>query len=558
MRKYILAADNDSDKGREKTAGIARKLLQTAIRTPSCSACFQEHVWPMIAKDDALVEVFLDEMVKLALETGPDMEQVAVIASIAAVMGNMTVRGKIIARLRKVLNRSSLRPTRNLIDNPVWDEVRILLRMCLESSFDSRAQSQMFLPELFHVITMLVHSGSYVVSACVHNLLINTVHSLCTTFPLPETRIGKLKTVLLGLTEPKVELLFDLRRFTSQDDSLKKGSHQADTALFSHLEAITNLLQSIIDLSAPSIGLANTWRCRWMSLVASTAFQSNPAIQPKAFTIMGCLASENVDDDLLYQVLVSLRTGVNRFIDEGDSELLIAIVTTLTKMVSKVSSTSRYVLHLFWLSISLVRLAPPAVYGSATSLLEAVLRALATPGAFKGGQMASVLLQGRDATEAVLSEVDDIFGVQLTAHNFHIGLSVSLMKGLTEPITRAATLRVLASLLEITAFSASENNRFPTDVTVLPYLVLLATRTTNLDERRELLWLAGLSSQIGVSSSPDVLSLVQIDHVEDNYLLLNAVLVITNFASFEDIVQQQTLQFLLRIMTQNPSVLVLL
>ncbi len=46
--------------------------------------------------------------------------------------------------------------------------------------------------------------------------------------------------------------------------------------------------------------------------MASTAFQNNPAIQPRAFTVMGCLAREEVDDDLLYQVLVALRNSIGR------------------------------------------------------------------------------------------------------------------------------------------------------------------------------------------------------------------------------------------------------
>ena len=553
-----MASENDSERGRETAAAIARKLIETAIRAPINSACFQEHAWLVIAKDDALVEIFLDEMVKVALEHGPGTEQAIAVASIAASIGTLTIRGKIIARLRKVLNRSSLRPTRSLIDNAIWDEIVVLLRMCLEVSFNNRGQSQLFLPELFHIITMTVHCGSSITSACVHSLLINTVHSLCATFPLTEARLTKLKTVLISLTEPKVELLFDLRRVAGRDTSPLYGSKSPDAAMFSHLEAITILLQTIVELGAPSNTLASSWRSRWMSLVASTAFQSNPAIQPKAFIVMGCLASENVDDDLLYQVLVSLRSGISRFTEDGDSELMISIVTTLTKMVVNLSPSSRYIKNLFWLAVSLLRLVPLAIFNCTASLLEAVVQVLAAPGASSGPQIESALLQGRASIEQVLSEVDERFGVRFAPNNFHVALSICLLKGLTESVTQPSAMRVLSTFLELNSMSVSEQSSASTGRNLLPYVLLLATHATTVDERRDIFWLAGNTSSGQPVSPAEILATINIEDISDSNLLCNLMLIIANFTSCGPVIQQQGLRYLLRFAAERPSVFLLL
>ncbi|KAI9792371.1 MAG: Ras GTPase activating protein ira2 [Piccolia ochrophora] len=555
LRDHIVWQDSDGERGREKVASIVRKLVEIVLQDSAFGACFQENVWPVIAQDEVLVEVALEEMIKMALEYGPDTEQVDTLGTIAASIGTATIRGKIIARLRKTLNRSSLRPTRALADNVIWNELCVLLRMCLVTSFDSRAQSQLFLPELFHIITMVAHSGSHATSRLVHTLLINTVHTMCVSFPLPDMNLAKLKAILATLSEPKVELLFNVYRSHLRQGSILDKETTPDTAAFASLESMTALLLEVINFGAPSTALANVWRSRWMSLVASTSFQSNPAIQPRAFAVMGGLARGNVDDDLLYQVLVSLRTGIHRFTRDDDSELLVSIVSTLTKMMTNVSAASRYVLQLFWLAICLVRVAPPAVFECVALFLEAVLQLVATSGSLNGGKMASVLLQGRVPVEEATVGIDELYGIYFTPDTFHFASAACLVKGLTEPTTQVAALRVLSSFLEIASASAPENRRFPRDMEVLPYLGLVASRASSVDESREILWLTGITPQIGLTSPADVFAMVELDKIEEKDLLLNVALSIADFRSCEDFVQQRTLTFLVRIASQRPGVL---
>lgn len=141
----------------------------------------------------------------------------------------------------------------------------VLLRICLAISFDSRAQAQMFLPELFHIITMVVNCGSTVIRSTVHSLLVNTVHSICTFFPLDDTNLAKLKGILISLSEPKLGLLFNLNRSTTRDESSLEEQRSSDNAAStSSMETITNLLLEIIDIAAPSVG-----RCPMDDLDAS-------------------------------------------------------------------------------------------------------------------------------------------------------------------------------------------------------------------------------------------------------------------------------------------------
>ncbi|KAI8264080.1 Neurofibromin [Colletotrichum sp. SAR11_239] len=169
------------------------------------------------------------------------------------------------------------------------------------------------------------------------------------SFSYSEEPMEALSSIVSGMgsiTLPPPPFLRDGASMSTTQDS---GPSLAAT------ENLAALLFEVCSVAAPSVDISNAWRSRWMSLVASTAFQNNPAIQPRAFAVMGCLAREEVDDDLLYQVLVALRNSVGRLGDDTNSDMLISIVTSLSKMMAKLPSASRYGLQLFWLAISLLR-----------------------------------------------------------------------------------------------------------------------------------------------------------------------------------------------------------
>ncbi|KAI9843719.1 MAG: Ras GTPase activating protein ira2 [Thelocarpon superellum] len=576
LRTHVLAPDREGEKGKERVAWIARRLMEVVLDEPGLSACLQRTVWPVVARDELVLDILLDEMIKMALAAGAESERTDAIGAIAAALGTVTVQGKVIARLRKILNRSSLRPTRHLPGNAVWSETCVLLHLCVATSFASKAQSQLFLPELFHIITSVVNTGSVGTRSLVHNLLVNTVHAIGTSFPLDEARRGKLKLALARLSQPSTKMLFTLHpaavaaaaaaAAAAADDSASGESggvgvtvtaqQERDNANFTALQSIVQLMLDVIGSGAPSTNIANMWRARWMSLVASTAFQSNPAIQPRAFAVMGCLAREEVDDDLLYQVLVSLRTAMEGYGDEADAELLIAIVTTLTKMMTKLSSSSRYLVQLFWLAMSLVRLASLALFDSAASFLEAVLQAIAASGDFKHGQLARVLLQARQGIDEVTREIDALYGVHFREDNFHFACCACLIKGLADPVSKDTTLRTITSFLEIASASVAEERHYPKDKAILPYHALVASRATTVDEIREMYWLTGLSPDLGVKSPNDVFAMLELQHITDAELALHVALSIVDFASCEDAVQQRSLVFLQRVATQRPPVLV--
>jgi neurofibromin 1 len=552
LRTSLLGDESDAERGKEKIAAIFQKLIDATAMDSSLCLTLEHTVWPAIYKDETLLDIFLEEIIKAALAAGPYDEHTQALTSIVTAIGTITLRGKVISRLRKALNRSVLRPTRHLPENAVWDEVCILLQFCLALSFDCGVQSQLYMPEIFHVVTMLANTGPLEVRSSTHRLLINSLHAACTSFKLDDHKLSKLRGILDVISEPKNAL------FTTPSSLLRDEVytiHDAGQALIA-TEQLAILLFDTCTVAAPSVDLANAWRSRWMSLVASTAFQNNPAIQPRAFTVMGCLAREEIDDDLLYQVLVALRHSITRFGEDGSTDMLIAVVTSLSKMIGKLTSASRYGLQLFWLAMSLIRLMPTArLFNCATQLMEAVLTNIGISSELRSEKTASFLLQGRGTLEEATLPLDDVYGVHFTPDNFHFAVCACLVRGLTDPTTKPSTLRVLSTFLELTtsSFSAKTPKISSSIFHQSPYMALIQSRVVDPEKVKECLWLAGINPANVANLTLDR-SVRHAEHIKDKELLLQTAIELVDFHDLEDDIQTNVLMWLHDLAAERPAV----
>lgn len=553
LRTSVLVTETDPDKGRERVAILFRKLIDVAILDHTLVYTLEQVVWPEVADDEVLLDIFLDELMKTAMGYGVHEETLDIISSIVVGIGSVTLRGKVMARLRKALNRSSYRPTKYLPDNAAWAEICMLLQFCLALSFNHGVQTQLFLPEVFHIVTMLSNTGNHAVRMLVYKLLINSVHAACTCFVLDDAKASRLRATLETLCEPRGDIFPTHPTLTREGASI--STIQDSGATLAATEHLAAILFDVCSTAAPSVDICNAWRSRWMSLVASTAFQNNPAIQPRAFTVMGYLAREEVDDDLLYQVLVALRNSVNRFDEESNSEMLVSITTSLSKMMAKLPSASRYGLQLFWLAISLVRLVPTTLFNCAAQFLEAVLTNIGSAGDVRGQEMVELLLQGRTQLEEAALLLDETYGIYFNQENFHFAVCACVARGLTDTITRPSALRVLSSFLAMTTWVPGPGANNSDAIASSPYLALIRARAVSPEELKDSLWLAGISPEeadVALGTTQDNRN---VDNFEDDELLLITAMEMVDFQFLEDTVQARSLQWLNELAQARPQVM---
>lgn len=218
----------------------------------------QAKIWKTIGKIDDILNLVLDSFILFSNQHGVGSPQAEAMADTFVTLSNVAVRGKVISRLRKVLQKTSFKPTRVLTDHPTWTEIAVLLRFILMLSFNNRGPVKSYVPEIFHIISLVVGVGPTIVRASVHGLVANIVQSLCTSMPLNEGNIKKLQLLLTELSDSKSRLLFGLLKphanaFTITPETLNDISEPIH---LSSLETIVNHLLEVLQYGAPSIGTA--------------------------------------------------------------------------------------------------------------------------------------------------------------------------------------------------------------------------------------------------------------------------------------------------------------
>ena len=477
----------------------------------------QAKIWKTLGKVDDLINLVLDAFVHFSVEHGVGSAQTEAMADTFVTLSNVAVRGKVIARLRKVLQRTSLKPSRILTEHPAWTEIAVLIRFILMLSFNIQGPVKPYIPEMFHIVSMLAATGPTLIRTSVHGLTVNVIQTACTTMPLPEGSLKKMQFLLTDISDSKHRLLFGLTKphanaFTITQETM---TDTAEPMPLASLEAVVHTLLEALTFGAPSMGkltvnhqpvffcihinhhsyavlsidVANMWRARWMSLVTSSAFQFNPAIQPRAFVVLGCLAQEEVDDDLLYQILVALR-GALAIFNESDSNLITSIMMCLKNIVESLPADSRYLQQLFWLAMALVQINHPATFATAVDLLQAALRALDANGFFNDEPVVDVLMAAREPLVGVARLLDEASGVNFETH-FSFAVAGILMKGMKHSNPKNTVFQGLTTFLDIECKHTMEQNIVESKT--LGYLAgLLPIAAKNL-ALKELLRLAGIN-----------------------------------------------------------------
>lgn len=236
-----------------------------------------------------------------------------------------------------------------------------------------------------------------------------------------------------------------------------------------------------------------------MSLATSMTFQFNPALQPRSFVILGCLAQDEIDDDLLFQILVVLRNELARF-DEGNPQLVISILMCLRNIINNLSAGSRYLKPMFWLAVSLIQMNHTVIFPYAVKLLHAVLRTLDAHKYFDHRSVEDVLMEARGPFSSVLLDIDAASGLSFDTQ-FSFAIAGALLKGYRFSDARETIFMCLTTFLETETKIDYTPNRI--DARCLGYLAGLLPFAAKNDALRELLTLAGIIDiDIDAQTSP--------------------------------------------------------
>jgi len=192
-----------------------------------------------------------------------------------------------------------------------------------------------------------------------------------------------------------------------------------------------------------------------MGLVTSMAFQLSAAIQPRAFVVIGTLATSDVDDDLLYQILVAFKTALSQS-SETNTTSVVSMLRCICKIVPALMENSRYICQVFWLAVALLQSSHIAFYVEATNLLRVTLEHMEVQGILRDS-VHETLLDGRTPLEDVACQLDQLLGLSFDA-NFSFSLASIIFKGVRHSGLKDSAEAALRSLLRVVVRSSGSQN----------------------------------------------------------------------------------------------------
>ncbi|EFN88549.1 Neurofibromin [Harpegnathos saltator] len=482
---------------------ILDQLITLTAEEVEMYPSIQAKIWGTIGRLPELIDIVLDMFIQRSVQhrLGSHMAEILADTAVALASGNVQlVAKKVISRLCRMVDKTCLSPTQLLEQHSMWSDIAILARYLLMLSFNNCLDVGRHLPYVFHTVTFLVCSGSLTMRSCIHGLVINTIHSLCTCSS-PSFREDTYRILHMSLDEfslPKYHVLFGISKVKSAADTAfykhpgsskqdlckeickppnEKGlnndknqsvTQDREVLSLTSLEVITDALLEIMEACMRDIPRCD-WLKTWTALTRSFAFCYNPALQPRALIVFGCI-SKNVTDQDIKQLLRILVKALESF---NDITLLEAIVMCLTRLQPLLRPESPIHRYLFWVATSVLELDQPSLYAAGLGLLEQNLHTLDFQGTFDTKTLEHVMMSTREPLEWHFKQLDHSIGLSFKS-NFHFALVGHLLKGYRHPTTVTRTSRVLTMLLAIVA-KPSKRDKFEVTPVSVPYLAALVS-----------------------------------------------------------------------------------
>ena len=518
---------NDDNK-RAKVSMILDKLITLTIEEDDMYPSIQAKIWSHLGQVSDLLDIILDCFIKRSVLGGLGSLPAEILADTAVALASsnaLLFSRKVIGRLCRLIEKTCQSPTPTLEQHHIWDDIAILLRYLLMLSFNNSLDVASHLPFLFHIVTLLVSTGPLTLRASTHGLVINILHSLCTCSQ-PQFSDETQRVLRLSLAEfslPKFYALFGLSKVksasviafrtgfirqqqqqhhhhhhSSQMLSIDKSpipmpmltersitaanayspvTEQTERMSLISLETITDTLLELMEACMNDIPDCE-WLAQWQELAKRFAFQFNPALQPRAIIVYGCISKVTSDGE----IKALLRILVKALESFSDIDLIDSIIMCLTRLLPLLPAESKIHKFIFWIALSILQLEETQLYASGLALLEQNLHTLdhmlnlfENTSTHQQQTLDKIMMDAREPLEWQFKQLDASMGLSFKS-NFNFALVGHLIKGFRHPIqsTVARTTRVLLTLLSIVTKSES-HDKFKVTPTSVPYLAALVS-----------------------------------------------------------------------------------
>ena len=217
----------------------------------------QERVWRVLAKLGGIMpEILFSELLKAGIEAQLGSSRAASVGDILVTISSPGIRGKLIARLRKAIARTSQVPSATLLDNSIWPEICMLVQYNALLVFGpfTAMDAQLHLPELLHSITMLVGIGSLAVRQSLYSLMTNLLRSLACMSQSGESNPALLSDLLDQAQEDQILACFGLAKSDGLAGLTSCIKEDEGFLVLDNVQTLADFLLQVLAAASPSSG----------------------------------------------------------------------------------------------------------------------------------------------------------------------------------------------------------------------------------------------------------------------------------------------------------------
>ncbi|KAI9326596.1 hypothetical protein DFJ73DRAFT_766700 [Zopfochytrium polystomum] len=455
------------DTVQQKLKSLAALLVDMTIQEIELFHLIQSKIWTIIGSIDELLRTVLELLVQNAIENGVGSQHVEVAGNtlITLALVNMElVSGKLLFRLIRCLESDTV----NVVEQPIWQEISVLIRLLLMISFNNLMDVRRYLPEICHMVVLTAGLGRPLIRSSVHAICVNTIHSLCTLSTLDEGTLATLKDILDRFSSNEMIKLFGISMSRLSTNRGTRGPSFTHSALVisndslsgevsssinpTNLRAIVSEFAKIMSTGAGDPSLAADWKSRWMSLTFEKAFEISDLAQRRAFVALGVLARSDPSPNAFIETLDCLHTLL-RILDDSNNVKATVVSATLCLIdmiegLDFIVEMVEILKSVFWLGLGMILIGDAEIFCAAVNLIECTIKILDKFDAFRELGFGETLLQAR-----VNTEMDKVSSIWFSA-DFSFAFVGLVLKGLN----RSTVMRPATQSLLRTALAAARRN----------------------------------------------------------------------------------------------------
>jgi len=434
-------------------------------------------IWTEIvaSKEAVLVKMAIDAVIKETERQGLEGMSNSAVADDFVVTLSSGSSSSIIVDLIFAILESTLEDevkSSDVESETAWTKISLFMRFLLMLSFQNRLNVLQNIPHLFYVVVSVSGRGSLYLRSTMHGLLINALHSLATSLKFSDADKQDIQGFIHQLSSPEFKKLFmglkpgstiEKPVFYSSDPFAQdpKDKTKPEPTDMWQMENLVGFLMKVIQFCGRFDPLfVKTWTEDWTRLVKSKAIKlmQNNELIPRLQTTYGILVPVNHVKESLPFVLNQLCQGVQSYRSDKP-EAPVSAILCLSQMSSKLDADDETHSQLLLLSLVICTSCDQPLVLAALHMFDTALDRISISKLFKESSSLENYFKkalGNENFERHVARLESLSQISFNTH-FSFAIATFLMKGITFPVTKVATTKLLLKLIAVSKMLNQSN-----------------------------------------------------------------------------------------------------